>query len=1189
MEEKLMSISSANNRNDYTGNGAVSSYDYTFRIFTQGDLLVTVKDTSNSESTLSIGTDYTVSGVGDQSGGSVALVSSGQAWLDGDGDLLTGYTITIRRDVDLVQETDIRNQGDFFPEVHEDAFDYGIMVDQQQQDEIDRSVKNPETLAASSFNPSLPTDINTADVTLKVNASGTGFEVGPTSAEIASASTSASDAAASATLSEEWASKSDGIVDTTDYSSKAYAIGGTGVTDTASRGASKEWATKTSGTVDTSEFSAKEYSQGSQAATGGSSKNWAQQTGADVTGASAGDMSSKEWAVGEEGRGVSGEGSSKDWSTYTTGTVDDTEYSAKEHAQGTQTRGASGGGSSKDWANYTGGTVDDSEFSAKKYATDAATSASEAATAAAASQWSDVAYVTNADSPVAISDSDAGKLYSVDTTGGAVVFNLAEISTLTLSNPWVIGVKKSVDSVNDITINRGGTDTIDGSNSVTVSRLNAGKSFIPDADGAPDDWTTLSFGEVPIDGAIVGDTDTQDLSNKTFTDGIILEELSSTPSNPSSGDKRFYAKNDDKLYTLDSSGNEIEVGAGGGAGGINYIENNDFETGVTDYSAYADTAGENAVDGTGGSPTLTFTHNTSTPLRGTGDGLVTKDAADRQGEGISIAFTVDEADKAKKIVISFDYSTSDNYADDDIRVQVYDVTNSNLIRVNGEDLKAGSGTHYAQFQTASDSDSYRLILHTSSTNALAYTINIDNVSVGPQKISYGSIQGPWSDEEVITITATSSNPSKGTVSTDRIKHYRIGSNAMIQMDYRHTTAGSAGTGDYLFELPSGLSFDDDVIQLYSTTEGRGSDMNMFNHFGSVQVHFDDGGSGSESFGIGKFVPYDSTKFRLYVQYNRGTAVDAAGMVGSTFYGLGAVEIALSGDFIVPIKGWGETSKSSEDFGGRKTHLFANDNAGGGITANVTNLTWTTTEIDSTASFDGTTYTVPETGEYIISGCVLATTAAINGIFAYKNGSADRVIGFEGGSSALTYFHTVYKLNKGDELTFRADSSFTLDATDPTKHFISIYKLGVSQQILDTETIACRYTTNSGQTVTDAGVVEYEDVDYDTHNAYDTSAGEYTAPATGLYSVKATCWTNSVSAGSSSSLFGLSISIDGASVADEREAAKTTSSIPHRGSVESTLNLIKGSVITVLCRENFSNTITLSSGTPQNYLEIKRIK
>jgi hypothetical protein len=57
---------------------------------------------------------------------------------------------------------------------------------------------------------------------------------------------------------QDWASKVNGIVDSTDYSSKAYAIGGTGV-DTGS-GSAKDWAIKTGGTVgNTSENSAKHH------------------------------------------------------------------------------------------------------------------------------------------------------------------------------------------------------------------------------------------------------------------------------------------------------------------------------------------------------------------------------------------------------------------------------------------------------------------------------------------------------------------------------------------------------------------------------------------------------------------------------------------------------------------------------------------------------------------------------------------------------------------------------------------------------------------------------------------------------------------------------------------------------------------------------------------------------------------
>ena len=134
-------ISSESNKNIYTGNGAVDTYNYTFRIFSSSDLEVVVADTDNQESTLTINTDYTVTGAGELSGGTVVLVDDDQDWIDADGDLKTGYKISIRRVRPVTQTTDIRNQGVFFPETHEDAFDHQIMVSQQLFEVQERTIK----------------------------------------------------------------------------------------------------------------------------------------------------------------------------------------------------------------------------------------------------------------------------------------------------------------------------------------------------------------------------------------------------------------------------------------------------------------------------------------------------------------------------------------------------------------------------------------------------------------------------------------------------------------------------------------------------------------------------------------------------------------------------------------------------------------------------------------------------------------------------------------------------------------------------------------------------------------------------------------------------------------------------------------------------------------------------------------
>lgn len=74
------------------------------------------------------------------------------------------------------------------------------------------------------------------------------------------AATSETNAATSETNAEDWAVKTNGIVESTDYSSKAWAIGGTGVTNTANRGPAKDWATKAEDvTVDGTGFSALHY------------------------------------------------------------------------------------------------------------------------------------------------------------------------------------------------------------------------------------------------------------------------------------------------------------------------------------------------------------------------------------------------------------------------------------------------------------------------------------------------------------------------------------------------------------------------------------------------------------------------------------------------------------------------------------------------------------------------------------------------------------------------------------------------------------------------------------------------------------------------------------------------------------------------------------------------------------------
>lgn len=167
-----MSISSTTCRNNYTGTSLLHAYSYSFYILDEDDLTVTVATAAGVETTLTKTTDYTVSGVGAANGGTVTLVNAAQAWLTS-GELTTGYKLTIRRVMDLTQTADIRNQGEFFPETHEDVFDTLVMQVQQLQDQLNRAIKFRETSTTTGIDmPEL-----VASKLLGINSAGTALDL----------------------------------------------------------------------------------------------------------------------------------------------------------------------------------------------------------------------------------------------------------------------------------------------------------------------------------------------------------------------------------------------------------------------------------------------------------------------------------------------------------------------------------------------------------------------------------------------------------------------------------------------------------------------------------------------------------------------------------------------------------------------------------------------------------------------------------------------------------------------------------------------------------------------------------------------------------------------------------------------------------------------------------------------------
>jgi hypothetical protein len=97
----------------YAGNNVTDTFEYNFKIEDKSELLV-YTTAGESFTYLAVDTDYTVTGVGEEPGGSITLTA---------GALATGSNLYVESDYNITQETPFASQGSFFPLKHERALD----------------------------------------------------------------------------------------------------------------------------------------------------------------------------------------------------------------------------------------------------------------------------------------------------------------------------------------------------------------------------------------------------------------------------------------------------------------------------------------------------------------------------------------------------------------------------------------------------------------------------------------------------------------------------------------------------------------------------------------------------------------------------------------------------------------------------------------------------------------------------------------------------------------------------------------------------------------------------------------------------------------------------------------------------------------------------------------------------------
>lgn len=452
-------------------------------------------------------------------------------------------------------------------------------------------------------------------------------------------------------------------------------------------------------------------------------------------------------------------------------------------------------------------------------------------------------------------------------------------------------------------------------------------------------------------------------------------------------------------------------GSGGsGFGGINYIGNPNAAQTTLGWATYANPASSRPDTGTGGVADITLSRDTNSELINSTSFLVAKDAVNRQGQGVSYDFSIDEAmvDPVQKSLninfyykgsANFTYGSIDGVTPSDITVYVYDTTNDILISVFPYVLD-GSGYFSGNFQTTS-SLTYRLIFHIGTTNASAWDFYFSNVVVTPALDIFIQSDSDW-------VAYTPTFTGFGTPSSVSFFYRKRGTNAQILWRF---AAGTPTGVEARVSLPTGLLTSSIVPTLLSA----GTYVNNLP------------GPSSSSRGGPLLIEPSVGYFTFGLLREASTTVAFAKANGDVITANGTI---ISGFIDIPIQGWTSGYATPGVSAQNVPVAFRAYKNGGAVTASTTIPTWTTVDYDSVGGFTASSgqYVVKLAGKYDIK-FLLQTTSGSPQAQIRLNGNI--IAGGVEGNSNNSFISTSYNLNVGDIITFTSSATLTVFSANYT--------------------------------------------------------------------------------------------------------------------------------------------------------------
>lgn len=526
--------------------------------------------------------------------------------------------------------------------------------------------------------------------------------------------------------------------------------------------------------------------------------------------------------------------------------------------------------------------------------------------------------------------------------------------------------------------------------------------------------------------------------------------------------------------------------------------------------ATAGSAFSSSSGGTAASANLILSAISSGQIAGTSSGQLASSVATTAGDMmISDAFNIDKADQNAVMSVAFSYNISSGSANvnlsgtssNTLAPYIYDVTNAQWIQLSGVyNITTGTGTgkFFGQFQPVnSTSTKYQLALVNINASAGAYTIVVDDFSVGPITFpGYGMAGTDWRSD--LTFTASSGFGPPSSVITE----YKIqGDELFVRGQF--TTGGVAASVAYL-QIPGVFTIDYSKWPNTVATNACG------------KAYIPQQMTAPSADGTGEAVLFldGTTNNQIFFAISGGGNVLTKANVNA----LVSSSQAVSFSFSIPLLGHSSQSQIISQYDGRLVAASYYASASGTASTTQT-VNFDTKVFDThnavTASAAGTgswRFTAPVTGVYDVSGSFIATVQHYWNI--YKNGSSFAEIGSSDSSAFRSNSTYKIQLNAGEYFDIRPDTSITFVGGSVTAQNaaskIQVALTSGAQQIMAGHKITAEYYMSANQSVT-ANVTpfNFDTKIIDTAGAVTTGTGwMFTAPVSGDYLLSVTATSNS---------------------------------------------------------------------------------